>query len=147
MPRFRLAHLALFGLIGLMALPPLATGPLAGEAQARPKIQGIYSNLDPGETAGVLTGMEVFIIPYIEDEAIRHMALVQFTDTIPERPQLVDLTVDGRTVSFVAQHPEQGEVRFEGEVAPDSLSGRFDKLGEVDLPKGESLWQWTRGEE
>lgn len=139
-----LERLAILALIALMT--PVPAG-WAGDGEARPKIQGIYSSLDPGETAGILTGMEVFIVPYIEDEAIRHVALVQFAETIPERPQLVALTVDGRAVSFTALHPEHGEVRFEGRVEPDALRGEFNALGEVELPKGESLWQWSRGDE
>lgn len=113
-------------------------------AESKPKIQGIYSNLDPGETAGVLTGMEVFIVPYIDGESIRYSALVQFADTIPERPQLVELEANGRQVSFTAVHPLEGAVRFEGEAEEDALIGELETLGEVKLPKGESLWQMVR---
>jgi hypothetical protein len=54
----------------------------------------------------------------------------------------VELDVEGQGVGFSVTHPDAGEIRFEGSVDADGLAGRFDTLGEITLPRGESIWQW-----
>ncbi|RKT46856.1 hypothetical protein [Thiocapsa rosea] len=107
-----------------------------------PKLQGIYSNMEPSVEQGELIGIEVFILPHIRDDEVAYVALVQFSDGLPTRPQLVDLAIQDDGISFSAVHPIEGEIRFKGSIDMEGLSGRFDALGEVSLPRGESIWQW-----
>jgi hypothetical protein len=107
-----------------------------------PKLQGIYSNMEPSVEQGQLIGMEVFILPHVLDEEVAYVALVQFSDGLPTRPQLVDLAIHDDGISFTAVHPVEGEIGFRGSIDTDGLTGRFDALGEVALPRGESIWQW-----
>jgi hypothetical protein len=107
-----------------------------------PKLQGIYSNMEPSVEQGQLIGMEVFILPHVLDEEVAYVALVQFSDGLPTRPQLVEVAVQDDGISFTAVHPIEGEIGFRGSIDTDGLTGRFDALGEVALPRGESIWQW-----
>ncbi|CRI68007.1 conserved exported hypothetical protein [Thiocapsa sp. KS1] len=109
---------------------------------AEPKIQGIYSNMEPSVEQGELIGTEIFILPHVENGELGYMALVQFADGLPARPQLVDLDVQGGSLSFTAVHPEEGEIRFTGSIDAEGLTGQLGTLGEVALPRGESIWQW-----
>ncbi|QVL49855.1 MAG: hypothetical protein KFB96_05050 [Thiocapsa sp.] len=107
-----------------------------------PKLQGIYSNMEPSVEQGELIGIEVFILPHIRDDEVAYVALIQFSDGLPTRPQLVDLATRDDGISFSAVHPIEGEIGFKGSIDMEGLSGRFDTLGEVSLPRGESIWQW-----
>ncbi len=107
-----------------------------------PKLQGIYSNMEPSVEQGELIGIEVFILPHIRDDEVAYVALIQFSDGLPTRPQLVDLATQDDGISFSAVHPIEGEIGFKGSIDMEGLSGRFDTLGEVSLPRGESIWQW-----
>jgi hypothetical protein len=107
-----------------------------------PKLQGIYSNMEPSVEQGELIGIEVFILPHIRDDEVAYVALVQFSDGLPTRPQLVDLAIQDDGISFSAVHPIEGEIGFNGSIDTEGLTGRFDALGEVSLPRGESIWQW-----
>jgi hypothetical protein len=109
---------------------------------AEPKIQGIYSNMEPSVEQGELVGTEIFILPHVENGEVAYMALVQFADGLPTRPQLVDLDVRDGILSFTALHPEEGEIRFTGTIDAEGLTGQFGSSGEVALPRGESIWQW-----
>ncbi|MBK1645655.1 hypothetical protein CKO25_13560 [Thiocapsa imhoffii] len=111
-------------------------------AAAEFKPQGFYSNMEPSVEQGHLYGLEIFILPYVEEESIRYTALVQFADVVPARAQLVELGIDADTVSFSATHPSEGEVHFTGHIGPDGLSGTLGPLGDVTLPRGDSIWQW-----
>jgi hypothetical protein len=117
---------------------------------AGPKLQGIYSNMEPSVGQGELIGMEVFILPYVEGsgdgEVAYTTALIQFADGLPARPQLVEADVQGQTIALSAIHPVFGELRFTGSIDGDGLSGHFDQLGEVTLPRGESISQWGSGD-
>jgi hypothetical protein len=127
-------------------LPAIVLGVFVAPLPAsESKIQGFYSNMEPSVDQGSLVGTEVFILPHIEDDAVAYTALVQFADGLPARPQLVDLDVRDRTISFSAVHPEEGEIRFSGSIDDNGLRGRFDVLGEIMLPRGESIWQWGAG--
>jgi hypothetical protein len=114
----------------------------ASAIAADAKLQGVYSNMEPSVEQGQLIGIEVFILPHVEEEKIAYSALVQFANGVPARPQLVDLDVEGQSVGFSVTHPDAGEIRFEGSIDADGLGGRFDTLGEIALPRGESIWQW-----
>jgi hypothetical protein len=130
----------------LPILPVIALGAFVAPLPAsESKIQGFYSNMEPSVDQGSLVGTEVFILPHIEDGEVAYTALVQFADGLPARPQLVDLDVRDRTISFSAVHPEKGEIRFSGSIDGDGLTGRFDVLGDIMLPRGESIWQWGAG--
>ncbi|WP_296809623.1 hypothetical protein [Thiocapsa sp.] len=109
-----------------------------------PKLQGIYSNMEPSVEQGELIGIEVFILPHVQDQddGVAYVALVQFADGLPTRPQLVDLAIEDDGVAFSAVHPVEGEIGFKGSIDTEGLTGRFDALGEVSLPRGESIWQW-----
>ncbi|EGV18645.1 hypothetical protein [Thiocapsa marina] len=129
-----------FSLTGMtVALLGFAIACVAADA---PKLQGIYSNMEPSVEQGELIGMEVFILPHVRDDEVAYVALVQFSDGLPTRPQLVDLAIRDDGMSFTAVHPTEGEIGFEGTIDADGLTGRFDALGEVSLPRGESIWQW-----
>lgn len=121
----------------------------AAVAAAGPKVQGLYSNMEPSVGQGELIGIEVFLVPYLEgggDGEVAYSALVQFADGLPARPQLVEVDIQGQSVNLSANHPVFGEIRFTGRIDEEGLSGRFDQLGEVTLPRGESIWQWGAGD-
>jgi hypothetical protein len=122
-----------------LALSGLAVISAAAEA---PKLQGVYSNMEPSVEQGELIGIEVFILPHVPDDEVSYVALVQFADGLPSRPQLVDLTTREDGIAFSVVHPAEGEIEFTGSIDKDGLNGRFDVLGEVSLPRGESIWQW-----
>jgi hypothetical protein len=128
--RYHVLTLILIGASGVSAI--------AADA----KLQGVYSNMEPSVEQGQLIGIEVFILPHVEEDKIAYSALVQFANGVPTRPQLVDLDVEGQGIGFSVTHPDAGEIRFEGRVDADGLAGRFDTLGEIALPRGESIWQW-----
>jgi hypothetical protein len=107
-----------------------------------PKLQGVYSNMEPSVEQGELIGIEVFILPHVRDDEVAYVALIQFADGLPMRPQLVDLAIQDDGISFSAVHPVEGEIEFKGSIDMEGLTGRFDALGEVSLPRGESIWQW-----
>jgi hypothetical protein len=109
------------------------------------KLQGIYSNMEPSVEQGELIGIEVFILPHVPDDEVAYVALVQFADGLPTRPQLVDLSIQDDGISFSVVHPAEGEIGFTGSIDMEGLTGRFDTLGEVSLPRGESIWQWGAG--
>jgi hypothetical protein len=135
----QLRHLDLT-LMGLTAA--LLGSAIACASADAPKLQGIYSNMEPSVEQGQLIGTEVFILPHVVDEEVAYVAVVQFSDGLPTRPQLVDVAVQDDGISFTAVHPIEGEIRFTGSIDTDGLTGRFDSLGEVSLPRGESIWQW-----
>ncbi|MFB1487290.1 MULTISPECIES: hypothetical protein [unclassified Thiocapsa] len=124
-----------------MAIALLGSAGSCAAADA-PKLKGIYSNMEPSVEQGELVGIEVFILPHIQDDEVAYVALVQFSDGLPTRPQLVDLAIQGDGISFAAVHPIEGEIGFKGSIDTEGLTGRFDALGEVSLPRGESIWQW-----
>jgi hypothetical protein len=124
-----------------MSVALLASAIICAPAETA-KLQGIYSNMEPSVEQGELIGIEVFVVPHIENDEVAYVALVQFSDGLPTRPQLVDLAIQDDGVSFSAVHPIEGEIRFTGSIDTDGLTGRFDALGEVSLPRGESIWQW-----
>ncbi|UHD17220.1 hypothetical protein [Thiocapsa bogorovii] len=119
----------------------LASAVICAAAEAA-KLQGIYSNMEPSVEQGELIGIEVFVVPHVEDDEVAYVALVQFSDGLPTRPQLVDLAIQDDGISFSAVHPIEGEIGFTGSIDAEGLTGRFDALGEVSLPRGESIWQW-----
>ncbi|HSO81075.1 hypothetical protein [Thiocapsa sp.] len=124
-----------------MTLAIMGTSVMPAAADAA-KLQGIYSNMEPSVEQGELLGIEVFILPHVRDDEVAYVALVQFADGLPMRPQLVDVTIQEDGISFSAVHPVEGEIEFEGSIDMEGLTGRFDALGEVSLPRGESIWQW-----
>lgn len=125
----------------------ILVGALVGPVvAAEPKLQGIYSNMEPSVEQGELIGTEIFILPHVRDDKIAYVALVQFADGLPTRPQLVDLAIQNGSIAFSAVHPAEGEIGFKGNIDADGLTGRFDALGEVILPRGESIWQWGASE-
>jgi hypothetical protein len=81
-----------------------------------------------------------------QDDEVAYVALVQFADGLPTRPQLVDLAIQDEASPFSAVHPAEGEIGFKGSIDTEGLTGRFDTLGEVSLPRGESIWQWGASE-
>jgi hypothetical protein len=122
-------------------------GALAAPASADDgKPQGFYSNMEPAVEQGSLIGTEVFVLPYVDGDEVRYVALVQFADGVPLRPQLVDVRVEGRTLSFPVTHPELGEVRYSGTLDEDGLTGSFGADDPLPLPRGESIWQWGSDE-
>ncbi|SDW43911.1 hypothetical protein [Thiocapsa roseopersicina] len=133
----RHSHLTLMG----MTVALLCSAVSCAAASA-PKLQGIYSNMEPSVEQGELIGIEIFILPHVRDDAVAYVALIQFADGLPMRPQLVDLSIQDDGISFSAVHPVEGEIEFTGSIDTEGLTGRFDALGEVSLPRGESIWQW-----
>ena len=135
-------HCLTFALLGTVL------GALVAPASASEyKIQGFYSNMEPSVEQGSLIGAEVFILPHVEDGEVAYTALVQFADGVPARPQLVDLDVEDRNVSFSAVHPEEGEIVFTGTIDSNGLTGRLGAMGEITLPRAESIWQWGPNED
>jgi hypothetical protein len=128
-----------------MTVVLLSSAVICAAADA-PKLQGIYSNMEPSVEQGELIGIEVFILPHVQDDEVTYVALVQFADGLPTRPQLVDLAIQDEVISFSAVHPAEGEIGFKGSIDTEGLTGRFDGLGEVSLPRGESIWQWGASE-
>jgi hypothetical protein len=110
------------------------------------KPHGFYSNMEPSVEQGSLIGTEVFVVPYVTGEEVNYVAMVQFADGVPARPQLVDVQVEGATLSFSVVHPELGEVRFSGAIDAEGLTGTFGDESELVLPRGESIWQWGSDE-
>lgn len=108
----------------------------AGEPE-KPRITGVFSNLEYIEEAGDLVGWEVFIVLGGEG----HFAVVQIAEGWPAPPEVARITRDGSHVEFTLQDG----TKFKGDVSEKALSGTFtDPAGgarKVILERRKSYWQ------
>jgi len=109
---------------------------------AKDIITGVYSDMRLIPEEGDYLGTEVTLLESRTDGTPHYHALVQFAEGEPSSPQLVPVSVKGVNIKFTANYIGIMDVKFVGYVTEDSLKGSFSGLdGEVDLPRGNSIWQ------
>jgi hypothetical protein len=125
----------------ILALFTIGAVPGRGEGEAeKPRIPGMYSNLEYIEEAGDLLGMEVYLVYGGGEDCF---AFVQCAGGEPAAPVLAPVQVSGSKVSFnlPKNQPECG-TSFTGVVSEAGLRGRFagDQKDEW-LPRRKGYWE------
>ncbi len=108
---------------------------------AKNVITGVYSDMRLIPEESDYLGTEVTLLESRKDGVLQYHALIQFAQGEPTPPQLVSVSVKGMNIEFIVNYMGMMNVKFVGYVTEDSLKGSFSQLGEVVLPRGNSIWQ------
>jgi hypothetical protein len=124
---------------GITLATAMATAALCDASTRGVSPTGLFSDLRYIEEAGDLIGMEVYLV----QGRSGYSAVVQCAGGEPADPVVVEVEVDGTTVSFELPkgQPECGTT-FRGIVSSKGLRGRF--VGESKdrwLPRKKGYWE------
>jgi len=105
------------------------------------RLPGTFSNLNYNEDGGDLLGLEIKIVPVVGE---RYQAAVIVSNGEPQPMRVVDVRVNGRTISFEVRD-DDASWSFTGTVSTQSLKGtithRRGGKEAVTLRRGCGYWE------
>jgi hypothetical protein len=117
----------------------LALVSVASAQNGRPRISGVYTDLEYNQEGGDLLGMELLIIP---SDPSGYRAFVQIAEGGPPFAVIVPLLVDGSHVEFTlpASSAYSGD-HFVGTLSSTKLVLHSPRGKDETLNRGKSYWQ------
>jgi hypothetical protein len=105
-------------------------------------VSGTYGDFTCHNSQGDILGTEISFIRGIDGSEYKTYAIVQFSEGVPKKPEIVEVVFDGDYVTFEVSYMGYFNTNFKGKIISEVLEGAFSKPLDMTINLRKSISYW-----
>lgn len=106
------------------------------------ELSGTYSDFVCNNSQGGVVGTEITFLRAMGSDDYKTYAIVQFSEGVPKKPELVEVTFDSGYVIFNVNYMGYFNTEFKGVETAGTLQGEFSKPLDVSIKLSKTVSYW-----